>query len=221
MKRIFLFTGILTISFFISIIFAQDECNVLLPRIGVTYTGSCRKGLADGQGEAIGIDHYKGEFKKGYPDGVGTYKWQTGETYVGEWSKGLRNGKGKYTFKYKDRDSILVGQWKNDKYIGIEALAPYVIEYRNGIGRISCVRMGDRPYVRYVFSRGGVSGLLMQGSSGSENITTSFTGFEQVNFPFKGILKFSAPNAWMTAMISCEVRLTINQPGAWVVTISF
>jgi hypothetical protein len=226
MKRMILFTGILLMSAFVSIIFAQDECKVLLPRIGVSYTGLCKKGLAEGQGEAIGVDHYKGEFKKGYPDGVGTYKWQTGETYVGEWSKGLRDGEGKYTFKYQDRDSVIAGEWKNDKYMVVKALSPYVIEYRNGIGRITCIRTGDRPYVRYVFSRSDVvSDLTLQGSSGMENINASayntFTGYEQVTFPFKGIVKFNAPSALMTSTMACELRLTINQPGAWVVTISF
>ena len=221
MKRMVLIQGIIALTLFASDILAQDECQVLLPRIAVTYNGSCKKGLADGQGEAIGIDHYIGEFRKGYPDGHGTYKWQTGEIYEGEWSGGLRNGDGRYTFSINGKDSVLVGKWKNDKYVGFASIPPYVIDYRNGIGRVSCVRTGDRPYIRFVFSRGSVNGLLMTGSSGTENITTSFTGYEQVDFPFKSTLKFSAPNAWMTAMIYCELRLTINQPGAWVVTISY
>jgi len=221
MKRMVLPAIILLTSLFCINISAQDECQVLLPRIAVSYTGSCKKGLADGQGEAIGADHYIGEFRKGYPDGHGTYKWQTGEIYEGQWSMGLRNGDGRYTFQVNGRDSVLVGKWKDDKYIGMPSIPPYVIDYRNGIGRISCIRTGDRPYVRYVFSRGSINGLLMTGSSGMENITTSFTGYEQVNFPFRSTLKFSAPNAWMTAMIYCELRLTINEPGAWVVTISY
>lgn len=221
MKRMVFLTGLLFTAFITSGLFAQDECQVLLPRIAVSYNGPCKKGLADGQGEAIGADHYIGEFRKGYPDGHGTYKWQTGEIYEGEWSRGLRNGDGRYTFKVNGRDSVLVGKWKDDKYIGIPSIPPYVVDYRNGLGRVSFVKSGDRPYVRYVFSRGSVNGLLMTGSSGMENLTTSFTGYEQVNFPFKGTLKFSAPNAWMTAMIYCELRFTINEPGAWVVTISY
>jgi hypothetical protein len=221
MKRMVLIQGIIALTFFASDILAQEECQVLLPRIAVTYNGSCKKGLADGQGEAIGVDHYIGEFRKGLPDGHGIYKWQTGELYEGEWSMGLRNGDGRYTFSINGRDSVLVGRWKDDRYVGMASIPPYIIDYRNGIGRVSCVRTGDRPYVRYVFSRGNVNGLLMTSSSGTENITTSFTGYEQVDFPFKSTLKFSAPNAWMTAMIYCELRLTINQPGAWVVTISY
>lgn len=221
MKRMGLISGVLFSVLCTSVIFAQEECQVLLPRIGVTYTGTCKKGLADGKGEAIGVDHYTGEFRKGYPDGLGTYKWQTGEIYVGEWEKGQRDGQGEYTFKYMERDSVIAGLWKDDKYIGQEALPPYIIEYRNGIGRINCIRTGDRPYVRYVFTRGGIANLIMQGSSGTENVLDSFTGYDQVTFPFRGIVKFNGPNAWMTAMLTCELRLTINQPGAWVVTISF
>ncbi len=211
-------------SLFISVIYAQDGCKVLLPRIATSYTGPCKKGLADGMGEAVGADRYKGEFKKGYPDGKGTYIWQNGETYIGEWSKGLRSGEGTYTFKYMDRDSIVAGQWRDDKFIGAVALAPYVIEYRNGVGRISCIRTGDRPYVKYVFSRPDLYNMILQGSSGQENISynsSGFTGFEQVTFPFKGNVKFDAPSALMTTVLKCELRLTINQPGAWVVNISY
>lgn len=221
MKRMVLMLSIFILTCYASCVIAQDDCLVLVPRIGVTYTGSCRKGLANGQGEAIGLDHYIGEFKRGYPEGFGTYRWQTGETYVGEWQKGLRNGQGTYTYKYIDRDTTITGLWKDDKYVGLEEIKPYQIEYRSGIGRVSCFRTGDRPYVRYVFSRGNISNLIMQGSSGTENFITSFTGYDQVKFPFKGTLKFTAPNAWMTAMLICELRLTINQPGAWVVTISY
>ncbi|TSA39004.1 MAG: hypothetical protein D4R64_01040 [Porphyromonadaceae bacterium] len=225
MKRAILFAGILTISLFVSVINAQNDCKVLMPGISDSYTGSCKQGLADGPGEAFGIDQYKGKFKKGFPDGVGTYIWQTGETYKGEWKKGLREGDGKYTFKFMGRDSVLAGVWKEDKYIGERALAPYVIDYRNNIGRVSCMKVGDRPYVKYKFFRNGgesnnISNLLMQGSSGSEN-TTSFTGFEQVTFPFKGKVIFNAPNSFQTATITCELRFIINEPGSWIVTMFY
>ena len=209
-----------------SVASAQSNCKVLLPKIGDLYAGSCKQGLANGQGEAFGIDRYKGEFKKGFPDGTGIYFWQTGETYNGEWKKGLREGRGKYTYKYMDRDSVLAGVWKGDKYVGERALASYVIEYRNNIGRVTCMKVGDRPYVKYKFlSSGGelhnITSLLMQGSSGSESSTTSFSGFEQVIFPFKGKVTFAAPNTLNTATLSCELRVIINEPGSWIVTIFY
>lgn len=226
MKRAILVTGIVIMSSFASAIYAQSDCKVLLPAIGDSYTGSCKQGLANGKGEAFGIDRYKGDFRKGFPDGVGTYVWQTGESYEGEWEKGLRNGNGKYTFKYGGKDSVLAGVWKEDKYIGERALAPYVIEYRNSIGRVSCIKMGNRPYVKYKFSRNGeesnnISDLLMQGSSGSERTGTSFAGFEQVTFPFKGKVTFKAPSSFMTSILTCELRLVINDPGSWIVTIFY
>ncbi len=225
MKKAILYTGIL-IFLFASGINAQSDCKVMLPRINGSYVGSCKQGLANGQGEAIGMDKYKGEFKKGFPEGVGTYIWQTGEAYTGEWKKGLREGSGKFTFKYMGRDSVISGAWKEDKYVGVRALDPYVIEYKNSIGRVTCMRVGDRPYIKYKFSRNGgesnnISNLLLQGSSGSESNTASFTGYEQVTFPFSGKVRFYAPNAFMAATLTCELRFVINEPGSWVVTMFY
>lgn len=212
--------------FFACSVHAQDGCKVLLPAISGTYKGECKKGLADGAGEANGIDKYAGEFRKGLPDGTGTYIWHTGETYLGKWKMGLRDGEGEYHIKYAGKDSVLTGIWKGDRYVGKKEMASYTIDYKSGIGRVTCMKIGDRPYVKYKFSRSGgeaniVSNILMQGSSGSESNTTSFTGFEQVKFPFKGKITFNAPNEFNSATLNCEVRLTINEPGSWLVTISF
>jgi hypothetical protein len=226
MKKGVFLTVILSSVVFTDTIIAQNSCRVLLPAISQSYTGDCIKGLADGTGQATGDDFYKGEFSKGLPEGKGNYFWKNGATYEGEWKKGMRDGKGIYIHKYEGMDSVLDGMWKEDKYIGKKALPPYVVEYRDGIGRVSCVRTGDRPYVKYVFSRNGgasnnISNLFLQGSSGTEYQSADFAGFEYVNFPFHGTLRFSAPNNFYAAMIRCELRLTINQPGAWIVTIFY
>ena len=223
MKRNILCTAFAIISVSGSVIFAQDDCKVLNSSIGVSYNGSCKKGLAEGTGEAMGVDRYKGEFKKGLPDGEGTYFWLTGEIYAGEWRKGLREGNGKYSYKYMDRDTVISGIWKKDKYIGEVELAPYIIEYRNGISRVSCIKVGGRPYVKFKFALNGaesndISNLLIQGSSGSESNTTEFTGFEQIVFPFSGRVTFQAPNAFRAAMITCELRFVINEPGSWIIS---
>jgi len=226
MKRIILVTGMLILQFACKL--SGQSCQVLQPNIIGTYAGECKKGLADGNGEATGVDFYKGEFRKGYPDGVGTYIWHTGETYVGDWKHGLRDGKGKYTYKIMGKDTDLVGEWKNDKFIGNLATVPYSIEYKNTISRITCIKVGKRPYIKYKFAGAGTSGetnninnLLLQGSSGTESNTTSFTGFEQVIFPFQGKVTFSAPNAFMTGTLQCELRFTINEPGSWIITMFY
>jgi hypothetical protein len=205
---------------------AQESCQVLLPAISGAYAGDCKQGLAHGVGEATGVDFYRGEFVKGLPQGKGTYIWKNGASYSGDWEKGLRHGEGVYTSKHEGRDSVLAGIWKEDKYIGRKASEPYVIEYRNGIGRVTCMRIGDRPYIKYKFSRNGgesniMSNLLLQGSSGTESNTAAFTGYEEVKFPFSGKVIFNAPNAFNSATLSCELRLKINRPGSWLVTISF
>lgn len=210
-----------------SMIAAQSNCKVMKVEISASYTGECKQGLANGMGEATGEDFYKGEFVKGLPDGKGNYIWKNGAVYKGDWKKGLRDGKGEYSVKVNGKDSILVGNWFEDKFIGnTKPPVPYVIEYRNSIGRVSCIRVGDRPYVKYKFSRSGgeqntINNLLLQGSSGSESNLASFTGFEQVTFPFKGKVSFNAPNAFQTSILTCELRITINQPGSWIVTISY
>jgi hypothetical protein len=206
---------------------AQANCKVLLPRIADSYTGACKNGLADGQGEAFGADQYKGEFKKGLPEGKGVYIWQTGEKHEGSWKKGLREGHGTYSFNNEGRDSVITGIWKADQYIGEKAIKPYVITYRSGIARASFLKSGDFPnYVVYKFSRAGgstddIRDLMMQGSTGDESVSSNFTGFEQVTFPFEGKIKFIAPNALRTAMITCELQYKISEPGAWTITIYY
>lgn len=206
---------------------AQETCRVLLPALSGTYIGECKQGLAHGVGEATGEDFYRGEFIRGLPEGKGTYLWKNGATYAGEWEKGLRNGEGIYIYKREGKDSTLAGIWKEDKFIGPKELPPYVIEYRSGIGRVTCMRIGDRPYVKYKFSRNGgesyglVSNLFLQGNSGSESNNAQFTGFDEVKFPFHGKVLFNAPNNFYATTLTCELRLTINKPGAWLVTIFF
>ena len=81
-----------------SFLLAQDDCKVIVPELQGTYTGKCKKGLAHGQGKAVGKDTYEGSFKKGYPHGNGTYTWSTGETYVGRWKMGESDSEGCYHF---------------------------------------------------------------------------------------------------------------------------
>ncbi len=219
---------ILVVPIFMGSIYAQNTCKVLLPRIGDSYTGECKDGLANGTGEAYGVDQYRGEFRKGLPDGMGTYIWQTGEKYEGQWKKGLRDGKGTYTTQYMGRDSLQTGIWKNNVFAGQEKLPPYVIQYRNNLGRVTCMKMGNTPqYIKFKFTRSGesstvlISNLMTSGSSGSESLTNDMVGYENIDFPFEGRIKFTAPNAFNTALLDCELRFLINEPGAWTVTIFY
>jgi len=236
MRQIALLLGFFMIASGFSEAYSQNICKVLKPGIDSTYTGGCKQGLADGHGVASGSDHYTGEFKKGLPNGIGTYTWHTGEKYEGEWEKGLRDGTGTFTGKHDGRDSVITGIWESDKYIGEKSIPPYIIEYRSGISRVSCVRTGDQPLrVYYKFTRGGtssehtspISDLLLQGSSGNETGSSNNFGFDTVTFPFEGKVKFSAPSAFSSqgsrsaVNLNYELNFVINQPGAWMVTIFY
>jgi hypothetical protein len=84
-----------------------------------TYTGDCKKGKAHGKGKSVGTDTYEGEFKNGLPDGEGTYTWENKNVFEGKYVKGLREGKGTMTIKRQGaNDSLLVGFWKKDVYVG-------------------------------------------------------------------------------------------------------
>ena len=59
-----------------SILNAQEDtswCKVKVRNLVGTYTGDCKLGLADGKGDAKGIEHYTGNFKEGFPNGNGVY----------------------------------------------------------------------------------------------------------------------------------------------------
>ena len=224
MKTIFIISALFLSSI---LVHCQIGCKVLLPSIVGKYTGDCVHGLAHGIGESTGIDFYRGEFIKGLPDGKGRYIWKDGSSYEGEWKKGMKNGNGIYIIKTSGRDSVIQGLWKDDKFMGVKKNESYRIDYQNNVQRVICQRIGDRPYIRFNLTRAGgqayhiASDILLQGSSGNENNSSQFTGFEEISFPFRGKISFTAPNLFNAASYNAEVRLTLFEPGSWVVTITF
>jgi hypothetical protein len=63
----------------------SEKCMVVDPDLQGTYTGQCVRGLADGQGKAVGRDTYVGEFKAGMKHGQGVYSWSDGARFEGEY----------------------------------------------------------------------------------------------------------------------------------------
>jgi len=104
---------------FTAISLSAQDCKVLLKNINQTYTGDCKKGKADGNGTATGVDQYTGSFKKGYPDGKGVYTFKDGSVFKGTFKKGKREGEGIMTYKIAAaQDSLVEGFWKKDSYVG-------------------------------------------------------------------------------------------------------
>ena len=206
-------------------VFGQKECKVLLPEISGIYEGKCKKGLAHGKGKAVGIDTYEGHFRKGLPNGIGTYTYSNGAKYVGEWIAGQREGEGKYTFKINDKDSIQDGLWEKGKYLGPVPEKPKVT-INKGVDRYSIERISsgnpDRVLI-YFFQNGvpnmGISEFLISGSSGIEIRLGNGVGYEFIVFPFTGRVNYMTWNKIHTAQFLVTFEFVIYGQGNWEVKI--
>lgn len=154
------------------------SCKVLIPEISDSYKGECKKGLANGVGEATGKDFYSGEFKNGLPHGQGKYIWANGDNYQGEWKKGKRDGFGNQTIKVTGRDSSYSGYWGDNIYIGKNKYSFLINNKTINIDNIRIVRINgeknqieisyfkhDKPVPTYGFSvteREGRYGNIMK-----------------------------------------------------------
>jgi hypothetical protein len=198
-----------------------STCKVVMPSISGTYSGGCKRGLAHGKGTAQGIDFYEGQFVKGLPSGKGTYKWKDGPYYEGEWKNGVREGKGKMVYQ----DSLVTGYWKNDKYIGEELIAPYQITRSMNIARATIIKSGSVDGVRILLLQAGSDNISVENfslaySSGSEYRSGRMYGIQNVLFPLDVKLKYLIWNKMRTGKNEVIFEFTINEPGAWEVTLN-
>lgn len=216
---------LILLSFFpTSNIKAQTDCKVLKPEISLSYTGDCKKGLAHGKGEAIGIDHYEGDFKNGFPYGHGIYTWTTGEVYEGAWVNGLRHGKGKYTFFVNGKDTIQEGKWVKDVFKGTEHEKEYSVSVRRNLDRYSFFHRGyGNTIIIKLYKLGivnsDIENLMLSGNSGFQINQSTMIGFEQVIFPFEGKIKYRTWNKLHTTQYDVVFEFKINRPGSWNIII--
>lgn len=210
---------------FSTAIIAQNECKVLLEDLSGNYEGDCRKGLAHGKGKAVGIDSYSGKFKKGYPEGRGTYNYADGSFYKGEFKKGRREGKGRYVF-YTDEGKKMEqdGYWEDDRYIGPKKIKPYKVKMRRNIDRYTISRINDGNDIRIFLKQNGrnnptISNLMINGSSGQEMSVSSYLGFKNVEFPFTCKLRYTTQNKLQTSSYEVLFEFEIIKPGKWNVNL--
>ena len=217
--RILLF--IFFLSSFIYPIHCQTYCKVLKPEISLDYQGECKKGLANGQGEAFGRDHYIGEFKKGWPNGIGLYEWNNGDSYEGEWKKGERHGIGKFTFTIRAELLVLEGRWVNDEFVGRNN--EYKIEERSNIlFSIRRIGQGSKMSFRLPTEKDPnkrIHSMVIISSSGKEVRNGILVGFEDLSFPVTISLSFYFEDKLKSQEIQASLRVTFYEPGEYEIII--
>tara|TARA_R110001583_G_scaffold43208_1_gene137439 strand:+ start:10270 stop:10947 length:678 start_codon:yes stop_codon:yes gene_type:complete len=198
---------------------AQEKAKVLQPNLAKIYQGETKKGLAHGEGEAQGIDSYIGNFKKGYPQGKGTYTWNNGDFYIGNWYKGQRNGEGEYHTKFENRDTIYAGIWKKDKYIGKRTILP-MVTYKSSVDRYLFRRIGEGELITIHFKQNGgtntsITSLIVDGDSGIEVTKDNCICFENFVVPFKCSLRYTTDNKLQETSYEVRFDFEITQMGNW------
>jgi len=244
MNHYIIIVSLIASLFLVNEIYAQQDCKVLYDAINTNYEGSCKKGLAHGKGIAKGEDTYEGNFKKGLPHGQGIYtyaegdnykgKWKEGERngygtymdaqggkYIGTWKSGLKHGEGSYYLKMDNRDTVLAGIWKDDKYVGPKPKKPYIITSRRSVDRVTMFRSGDGNRLTIkIMQSGAINSTVIDyrfiWSSGNQlPLGTHARGWENMEFPFEARITYTTSNKLRTSTYIVNVEFIINEPGEW------
>jgi len=200
-------------------LFSQNsDCRVMISDLQGTYQGGCKKGLAQGKGNARGKDRYSGYFKNGYPHGEGVYTWASGNMYKGSWRNGLRDGEGTFTGTVNGRDSVMTGIWKEDHYQGPKPSAPKIIQSYNIIST-SFNRSGEGSKITISFYQNGmnnsIESLEIVSDSGTENRSGPNLNIWNIAFPFHCKLNYLSWNSLRTVQYNCILEFEIKEPGSW------
>ncbi len=202
MKYQFFPTLILFFSLHTNIFAQETPCQVISEALKGTYTGDCIDGKANGKGIAAGKDNYDGEFKNGFPDGIGTYKWQNHEYYTGNWKKGLRQGVGEMHYITTKGDSTVKGFWKKDKYIGLYEKAYDVIATSSHVSKVDCsitnkkgkdINITVHQLAAFIATISNISVLTGTYYTKSNQTLSNYstTRIQDVTFPFRAIFYLS------------------------------
>ena len=209
---------------FISIYaYCQDISEpVLKKELAGKYEGELKKGLAHGEGIATGLDNYTGHFIKGFPEREGTYIFSNGDVYYGEFLRGLFSGKGSLTIKKASGDSIVEGYWEAGKYVGKTMVAPYEISNKTGSVNPSIINSGEGnkveivvfdPYNKYIIPQIMAMGQFTQQTYYARNL------FAEAVFPLTFDIRYSCTNKMRSGMVDSTIRIKINKPGNWQITL--
>jgi hypothetical protein len=198
----------------------QSECKVILANISGSYSGGCKNGLAHGKGIAQGVDRYEGRFINGMPDGDGTYTWANGTYYEGQWKNGRKEGMGKMGYL----DSLVVGYWRDDKYLGEKFVPPFKIKYSLSVPRYTLTKSGsvDNGVAIRIMMEGDdnfIEDLSLAYSSGGEYRISNIYGIRNTSVPLDVKVTYRSWNQIRTATHQVIFEFTIYEQGTWDVTI--
>jgi hypothetical protein len=200
----------------------QIDCKVIVPEISGSYTGGCKNGLASGKGIAQGIDSYEGQFSKGMPNGKGIYKWANGTWYEGQWKDGIKEGLGKMVLA----DSVVIGYWKDGKYVGDRPARPYKITRSMAVSRYTISKspaVGNGAKIRIMPGRDdskSVEGFSLAMSSGEEYRVGDVYGIQNSFLPLDIKIMYRTWNMLHTTLHDVIFEVTIFEPGTWDIAIS-
>ena len=211
--------------------FSQNsDCKVLLNGLEEQYDGSCKKGLAHGEGTAKGdLGEYVGGFRKGFPNGFGKLSYKRtmvdGSYYEGDWQRGKRNGEGTYYFS---KDSIIAGFWADNIYLG-KYPYPFKVLSSQAIPRNKFVKNEKTGItsIEIQFKRQGIRTMAdivsmeIQISSGSDFRQQNYLIVENVDFPFEARLTMIVTNRLKSNTYSANFAFLINEEANWIVSIDY
>ncbi|HAH22522.1 MAG TPA: hypothetical protein DCL77_01940 [Prolixibacteraceae bacterium] len=225
MKTKYVLTAFLSMTFMINFSYAQvGNCKVLKPEIALSYSGDCKKGLADGKGAAEGKDKYVGKFKDGLPHGNGTYQYANGDVYEGDFKNGMKNGTGKFTFKYMGKDSTYLGNWKEDKLVKKIVPPAYTITQSFNVQRYNVRKVKSGNRIMFAFMQNGKTNLSVSSLSFAESDGSSISlgqerGFDNIRFPFTCKVTYNSLNSFQSATFQNIFEIQITEPGQWLITL--
>ena len=222
MKGIILITAILCTLYF-SGLCQKIEAPVLKKELVGKYKGHLQKGLAQGKGTAFGLDSYIGNFRKGLPNGEGVYTDYEGNVFRGSFVNGQKEGRGELIVKGSGKDMILKGYWKADKYVGKDNRTQYEVSNKTGavIPRIFSAGAGNKVEITIIdpVTFEFITGNILV--NGEANLRTTFGRYyyEDATFPIEFDIQYNCNNKIGTSITANTIRIRINKPGYWIVTL--
>ena len=202
----------------------KQDWSVLKKELVGSYVGDIKKGLAQGKGTATGQDSYTGDFKKGLPDGEGEYTDSKGNVYRGAFRSGLKEGKGILTLKTITGDSVIIGYWESDRYIGAEKIVPYEISNKTGAvnPRIYSAGAGNKVELDIydpVNSTLITDATIIYTGQATNRTTFGRNYYEDVVFPIEFDIRYNSHNKLGTTMVANTIHIKISKPGNWVINL--